>query len=311
MRSLAPTLRAWLQLLRPPNLFTVPGDPLAGFAVAQWAAGSALDPRQAALPAAVSLLFYVGGLIANDAADLVEDRRDRPQRPIPSGRVSLGAAVCAAVACGVTGVLLALAAGRDVFFAAVFTQTMVMAYNGGLKRFAIAGALTMGACRGGSVLIGAAAAGAPLAAASLLLATGTTLYIAAVTWVADRETETIRLGLRRWLPAAALTLLVALAGFGAAVGWFSAKSGGAGSAGLVALLLGSVAVAWAGRQGWLLRGTPPPPVVGRAIGALIRGLLPVQAAGCVLGGIPGLAVAAGLLVCWPLSTAVGKRFYAS
>jgi hypothetical protein len=35
-----PKLTAWLQLLRVPNLFTVPGDPLAGFSLAAVAVNS-------------------------------------------------------------------------------------------------------------------------------------------------------------------------------------------------------------------------------------------------------------------------------
>ena len=35
-------MKAWLQLFRVPNLFTVPGDPLAGFLIAT---GGRLDSR--------------------------------------------------------------------------------------------------------------------------------------------------------------------------------------------------------------------------------------------------------------------------
>lgn len=299
MTSLPPTARAWLQLVRPPNLFTVPGDPLAGFVAACVAAGCAPDLRLVVLPALASLLLYVGGLIGNDVADEAEDRRDRPSRPIPSGRVSRRAAFLAAAACALAALLLSLVAGWQVFVAAAFTQLAIMAYNGGLKRHAVIGSLAMGACRGGSVLIGAAASGALLGRAPLLLAVGVTLYIAAITWIADRETESIRLGFRRWLPLVVLISLLGLAG-----GWLRQVQ-------VAALVAGVAAVAWSAYQAWLLRGTPPPPVVGRSVGALIRGLLLVQAAFCALGGVSGLAVAVALLLLWPVSARVGKWFYAS
>ena len=314
MKAASSRGRAWLQLVRPPNLFTVPGDPLAGFVVACVAAGCVPDLRLAMLPALAALCLYVGGLIGNDVADEAEDRRDRPGRPIPSGRISRREALAASALCVVLGLLLALAAGRNVLLAALLTQGAILAYNGGLKRHAIAGALAMGACRGGSVLIGAAAAGAPTAPFSLTLAIGITLYIAAVTWIADRETESVRLGFRRWLPLVVLVTLFAPVG-GMLLGWLFALLDHAKVPGTelltVLFLLGCTAVAWSARQAWLLRGTPPPPVVGRSVGALIRGLLLIQAGFCALGGVPGLAAAAGLLILWPVSAAAARRFYAS
>ena len=305
MTTLSPTIRAWLQLVRPPNLFTVPGDPLAGYLLACTAAGCAPDLRLAVLPALAALSLYVGGLIGNDVADEAEDRRDRPNRPIPNGRVSRREALAASALCVMLGLLLALAAGWRVLVAAAFTQGAILAYNGGLKRHALAGALAMGACRGGSVLLGATAAGwrptAPGAILATVFAIGVMLYIAAVTWIADRETEAVRLGFRRWLP---LAVLVCLWGRVSGYAWWHQTP-------VVFCLLGGAAMAWSIRQAWLLRGMPPPPVVGRAVGALIRGLLLVQAGFCALGGTPGLAVAALLLALWPLSAAVARWFYAS
>src|SRR5690242_3666498 len=74
-------IRTWLQLFRAPNLLTVPGDPLAGYLLASF--GSVDDKLSLAIGA--SLSFYAGGLLLNDLADLPEDRRERPNRPLPSG----------------------------------------------------------------------------------------------------------------------------------------------------------------------------------------------------------------------------------
>ncbi len=292
--------RAWWQLIRPPNLFTVPGDPLAGFVVAGLLAPQAPDWRLALLPMLAALWLYVGGLIGNDVADEAEDRRDRPTRPIPSGRISRRAAWLAAALCGVCGLLLAGAAGGRTLLAAACTQGAILAYNSGLKHRLVAGSLAMGACRGGSVLLGAVAAGGDVAGGLVIAAVaGVTLYIAGVTAVADRETVAVRLGVRRWVP------LAAVVGLGVAVGWWVQPAPRS-----ALLLLGGAAL-WAGYQAWRLRGVPPPALVGPSIGALIRGLLLVQAGLCALGGVPGLFLAAVLLALWPLSTAMARRFYAS
>ncbi|HOX23680.1 MAG TPA: UbiA family prenyltransferase, partial [Elusimicrobiales bacterium] len=127
--------RAWLELLRPPNLFTVPGDPLAGFFLAT-AGGGAPAYALAALTAVVALLLYMSGLMGNDVADYSEDLRDRPARPLPSGRVSLRAVRAAACALALAALLLAAVAGRPVFATALLLLLAVTLYNGKFKRFA-------------------------------------------------------------------------------------------------------------------------------------------------------------------------------
>ena len=91
--------RAWISLLRPPNLPTVPGDSLAGWHLA---GGTGVPAVIAA--AGTALLFYLSGLILNDVADIEIDRRERPDRPLPSGRVGRGAALRAGLLCGVAGI---------------------------------------------------------------------------------------------------------------------------------------------------------------------------------------------------------------
>ena len=139
MKTTPSRLRAWLQLIRPPNLFTVPGDAIAGNLIAGGVPGCAPDLQQVLLPALAVLFLYVGGLIGNDLADLAEDARDRPFRPLPGGRVSCAQARVAAVLCALTGLLLALAASRATFLAAVLTQLAILAALAALG-------LTLGAC---------------------------------------------------------------------------------------------------------------------------------------------------------------------
>ena len=301
MRSVSPRARAWIELIRLPNLFTVPGDPLAGFFLAGSLAMKDVDISRAIFPAIAALFIYVGGLIGNDVADQEEDRRDRPQRPIPSGRVSRTTAFAASAVIAALGLAIASCAGFPVFTEACLTQLAVMAYNGRLKRHAISGAIAMGACRGLSFLMGVAAACPRLLGdmSVVVAAIGVTAYIAGITWIADRETSEEYIGLRRWTPLLSLTICLPLV------------RALAGKAAVPFAVLGLMAVGWAFYQGGRLKGIPAKQVLGSAIGSLIRGLLLIQAAFCSLGGAAGLAVAAALLVLWPLSAAVAKRFYAT
>ena len=56
----------------------------------------------------------------------------------------------------------------------------------------------------------------------------------------------------------------------------------------------------------------PPPPIPPTIGQLIRLLLPLQALFCVASRtITGAVAAALLLILWPISRSVSRRFYAS
>ena len=298
--TLSPKSRAWVELIRPPNLFTVPGDPLAGFFLVA-ASGASAPLWKAGMAALAALLLYIAGLIGNDVADLAEDTRDRPILPLPSGRVSKSAAVAASAGLALLALAVAATAGLRVALAAAAAQAAIMLYNGWLKRFAVAGSLCMGACRSLSLVLGAAAAGwqpgrFDLVAAAVI---GLTLYIAGVTWIADRETVEVRIGPRRWIPATAFLFCL---------GWIAHQVRGEPPA---FLLTAALATGWAVWQGARLHGVPPRHVLGPTIGRLIRGLLLFQAALCMLGGKPGLLVAAMLVLLWPVSTSVGRKFYAT
>ena len=81
------TLLGYLQLLRLPNVFTAIADVLMGFLVTH----AVIQPGEGwilALLATTSVLLYMAGMVLNDVFDADVDARERPWRPIPSGRVS-------------------------------------------------------------------------------------------------------------------------------------------------------------------------------------------------------------------------------
>ena len=78
-------MRAYLQLLRLPNVFTAMADMLLGFLFTH----QTLEPwPQFVLLLGSSSLLYLAGMVLNDYFDRDQDARERPLRPIPSGRVS-------------------------------------------------------------------------------------------------------------------------------------------------------------------------------------------------------------------------------
>jgi 4-hydroxybenzoate polyprenyltransferase len=308
--------RGWLQLLRVPNLFTVPGDPAGGFLLAM--AAGADGPWWRLAPAAgASVLLYCAGLIANDVLDLSEDRRDRPTRPLPSGAVSVHAAGLAFVVCLLSGAALAFLAGRAALLMAAALVAAIMLYNSVLKHHATLGPAAMGACRGLSVLLGACAAGSWAALTMptvVVTALGTAAYIAAVTVIARGETAPGGLGIRAWLPTLA------------ALGWFGALCAAAvmtmptaitDIASLPTLgVLMSAAFAFSGigmtaQCGLQLSRADSPAAVQRLVGALIRTLVRLQTAVAVVLLWPGVIAVAVLLAFWYAASWLGQRFYSS
>jgi hypothetical protein len=289
-----------LQLVRVPNLLTVPGDPLAGgcLAVVVLGGGSALS----VLPAAcVSLLLYAAGLVLNDCFDLAEDRAERPGRPLPSGAVSPRQALGVASVLVIAGLWLAYALGPTTGTVTSALFAMILLYNGLLKRHALAGALAMGLCRALSVLVGATAVGGaaaltgPVMGAALCIAA----YISAVTGIADQEHRTVPLGPKPGMPVVVLLVtLIVLAG--------TVRGGG-----LISLFPLAVAIGIAMQLARMLKGAPDPAVVQPSIGRYIRLLLLIQAGFCFVLFPAGAGIGLALVLLWPLSGWVGRWFYAS
>jgi hypothetical protein len=200
------TPKTLLELGRVSNLPTVASNVLGAAALT----GAPL----ARLPVAITLLsgglFYVGGMLLNDAFDAQIDARERPERPIPSGRATRGNVF--ALGFGLLGAGLALlvllvtlghaVGGFRLAAAGTGTAAAVVLYDRFHKGFSWS-PLLMGLCRAGLYAMGAyAVSAAPpdavAAAAALLL-----LYVVGLTHIARFETAS---SVGRLWPAAFLFL---------------------------------------------------------------------------------------------------------
>ncbi len=300
--------QAWLRLFRPPNLFTVPGDVLAG---AFLAAHGAVAGSGAAVFAALGAGFclYGAGLLLNDWADVSVDARERPERPLPSGLVGRKTVLLLALLLTGGGLGFARLAGSEVLTVGILLAGAVANYNLLTKSIPLVGALNMGLCRALHLLLGAVAVGS-FALEPLVLgaAGGVFLYITAVTHIARREMSGRYALLERWLPAMALAAIFFFClPFSPVVHW----------PGQVAfLLLMGLAVGLAGRVAVLLPGRVPavppvavPPLVGRLIGVLVI----LQSAFIFISGDGPSVLWTGvaILALWPLQRGLGKLFYSS
>jgi 4-hydroxybenzoate polyprenyltransferase len=263
-------LRTLADLVRAPAALSVPGDVVAG-----GAAAGTLGARTAGL-AGASVCLYWAGMAANDWADRDLDAVERPERPIPSGRISANAAL--GIAAGLTAAGLALAGragGPRALAAAVPLAAAVWAYDLRLKNTA-AGPAGMAACRALDVLLGAST-GNPVRALPAALVVAVHTYT--VTELSRREVSG---STDARLPAATLATTAGLAGAVAVRGNV-----------VGAMLAGEYATRYGRAQARLLTD-PAAPRVRAAVGAGITALPALQGALTARAGrtLAGLAVAA-------------------
>jgi hypothetical protein len=272
--------RDWLQLARVSNTPTTVSDAVAGAVLVSAAAPAG----PVAVVAVAMALFYTAGMILNDVMDLEVDRRERPERPLPSGRVSRGAAMIAVVALFAVGELLLALEGWEPALAGLGLIALIVLYDAWHKGNALSPVL-MGGCRAiVYVVAGLAIAGALNAelwgAAGLMLA-----YVVGLTQVAKAERSGIA---ARWPVVAVLA---------PAAYWAKELPDPA-----VALLIAAFLV-WAGYALWLVLARRR---IGAGVVSLIAGIAVYDA--LVVAGAGGGAVAvAACLAAFALTVALQTK----
>jgi len=205
---------AYLQLFRLPNVFTAIADVVMGYLLVRAGYQLLQDPPQELLGPAdtfpllllilASSLIYTAGMVLNDVFDYQVDSQERPQRPLPSGRIPLGRARALGLLMLLAGIVAAALSGWGVpdaalrwrgLLVAVALVTAVLLYDGVLKKTVLAPPM-MGACRLLNVLLGMSYAGMANVPGGIflgweeyqvLVAAGLGVYITGVTWYARSE----------------------------------------------------------------------------------------------------------------------------
>ncbi|MCH6198660.1 UbiA-like protein EboC [Aquiflexum sp. LQ15W] len=159
-------IKAYLQLTRPANIVTAIADIWAGFAIAGGALVIFADQTKLIdSPVFHNLLWltlstiglYGGGVAFNDVFDAELDAKERPERPIPSGRVSKGKAALMAFLLLVMGVIAAWNVSTLSALIALTVAVLAVLYDYWGKHQFIFGPINMGLCRAGNLLLGISA----------------------------------------------------------------------------------------------------------------------------------------------------------
>lgn len=156
-----PVLKGYLRLARPANLPTAAADVLAGAAISGIFVGLSLnaDGNTSKMWNIVLLVFssvflYAAGVVLNDVFDHKLDKTERPERPIPSGLVSVRSAAIFGGVLMNLGVLFSFLVGTVSGMVAVTLGLSILLYDAFGKHHSFLGPLNMGICRGLNLLLG-------------------------------------------------------------------------------------------------------------------------------------------------------------
>lgn len=323
--------KAWVALFRLPNLFTIPGDVVVGYLAAESMLGrsdlvlgySVAHGSFASLaffPALISILsLYCYGLVSNDLADFKEDSVDRPERPLPSGRVSVKSARLAAGALLAAGLFSAGIANLQVFVVACALAVVVTGYNFLLKRIPTVGAAALALCRVMALLAGFLACGIGFNFVNpppfLIVACSTwAIYIFSVSISARSETEPSLISdfdrkVTLFIPYLQFFWILTAIVVGGGAGAIDAA--GEFPPGIILAFSLAVAFIFVGTRGSLVLASrdSTSEAAQRSVGTLIRGLIFLQASACAFLGYPYAAVIVALL--WIPAVLASRAFYGS
>ena len=181
--------KAFLQLMRPANIVTSVSDVLAGIAISGFFFAHSFNTNQI-LPVLLLCIstigLYGGGVVFNDIFDAKLDSIERPERPVPSGIVTIKEATTLGIILLLVGIISAFAYNFFSGLIAFIIAITAVVYDKWGKHHAILGPINMGLCRGLNLLLGIS-----IVTSSLIqwwyIAFVPIIYIASITMISRGE----------------------------------------------------------------------------------------------------------------------------
>lgn len=149
------SLKHYIQISRPANIITAIADVLAGIAITNCLISfpTTVFPNVIALCIA-TIGLYGGGIVFNDIFDLELDKIERPERVIPSGKISKQNAILFGSLLFFVAIMAAFYSSITSGFIAILIAILALFYDKYGKHYSIFGPINMGLCRGANLLLG-------------------------------------------------------------------------------------------------------------------------------------------------------------
>ncbi|MEJ5963591.1 UbiA-like protein EboC [Pedobacter immunditicola] len=181
----------YIRLMRPANVVTAVADVLAGIAISGYYLGSAdvlfsTNVLSVIFICISTVGLYSGGIIFNDVFDADLDKIERPERPIPSGLITVREASLFGAIFFVIGVVAAAFCSFVSFILSISIVIACLTYNKWAKHDKLLGPLNMGLCRGLNLLLGVSIL-PPQLQAWWFVAIIPIIYIASITMISRGE----------------------------------------------------------------------------------------------------------------------------
>jgi 4-hydroxybenzoate polyprenyltransferase len=148
-------IKSYLQLARPANIITAIADIFAGVAIATFSFSvKEINTIDVVLLCIATVGLYGGGIVFNDVFDLELDKIERPERILPSGKISKNNAITFGLLLLMIGISAAFFCSTNSGLIALIIAILALFYDKFGKHFYLFGPINMGLCRGGNLLLG-------------------------------------------------------------------------------------------------------------------------------------------------------------
>ena len=147
------SIKDYLVLVRLPNLFTLPSNILVGMATVSSLAFTLTSFTQFLLLVTISVLLYCVGIVLNDLYDFDIDKKERPNRPLPSGKISRRSAIVLVAIFSTLALILSLQVSFSTLVISSILFSVIFGYDKYLKN-THAGPFTIASARVMNILLG-------------------------------------------------------------------------------------------------------------------------------------------------------------
>jgi 4-hydroxybenzoate polyprenyltransferase len=224
----SPNFKDYLLLIRLPNLFTLPSNILVGFAIASALTLTFTSFVQVLLLVTISIFLYCVGLVLNDLFDYNIDKKERPDRPLASGKISRKVAIVLVTIFAVIALSLSLLVSVPTFGISLILIALIFGYDKYLKNTQ-AGPFTIAAARVMNVMLGTSASfnaidSFPQFVILVFVLTITFVYVSLIGFISKYEVQGFSLNIKLYLIPVIIAGIISSIMFFTFIGFFKYES---------------------------------------------------------------------------------------